>query len=139
MRNCTRCDGKCVIPDLLNTGGTRQCYSCNGQGTFPELQEQEIRSRILASQGKNKGKIRASMTSTWGNMRGSEEARAYYVWRLARFHGGKDMTMPVMADLMLRGDPFKHELDKLSEVVAKEQFGTDLAGAVRWGRAFGVI
>lgn len=49
------------------------------------------------------------------------------------------MTMPMMADLFVRGDPFKAELDKLADSVAKEQFGTDLAAAARWGRAFGLI
>jgi len=110
------------------------CGSCNGEGSFPEINEAKIRERITATRGKNKGKLRASMSSCFND---NDEARAYYVWRLARFHGGADMTMPMMADLALRGDPFKPELDKLADAVAKETFGTDLAGALRWGRALG--
>jgi hypothetical protein len=122
-------EGK-VYPDR-----TDKCSSCKGEGYFPEVDETVIRQAILATKGKNKGKIRASMTSTPDR----DGARAYYVWRLARFHGGKDVTMPMMADLFVRGDPFKAELDKLADSVAKEQFGTDLAAAARWGRAFGLI
>lgn len=116
----------------------RPCISCQGKGEFPPIDEGFIRNRILATKGKNKGKIRASMVSPF-RAEGFEESRAYYVWRLARFHGGKDVTMPMTADMMVRGDPFKPELDKLSDIVAKECFGTDLAAAARWGRAFGII
>jgi hypothetical protein len=107
-------------------------------GSFPAFDEGTIRARIVASKGKNKGKLRASMSSSdaWGDQ---HEARAYYVWRLARFHGGKDCTMPVMADMVVRGDPCKGELDKLADVIARESFGTDLGAALRWGRAFGII
>jgi hypothetical protein len=63
--------------------------------------------------------------------------RAYYVWRLARFHGGADVTMPMTADMMNAGDPFKTVLDQLSDVVAQKVFGTHMAAANRWGRALG--
>lgn len=143
MRPCTRCNGTKTIssPGYVMVQGEEypapvklsQCPSCEGQGTYPEINESKIRERIMATRGKNKGKLRASMTSCFSDR---DEARAYYVWRLARFHGGKDMTMPMMADLALRGDPFKKELDALADAVAKEAFGTDLAAAYRWGRAF---
>src|SRR5512135_1613892 len=138
MRPCTRCKGNKVVPDLLDDSKTRPCNSCGGVGEYPEVDQTDILKRITASQGKNKGKIRASMTSPFRSD-GHVEARAYYVWRLARFHGGKDMTMPVMADLVLRGDPYKPELDKLADEVAKTQFGSDMAAAFRWGRALGVL
>lgn len=140
-RNCTICDGQGkvfrqgfvadsgkVYPDRWDS-----CVSCKGEGSFLAPNEAKILARITATQGKNKGKIRASMTSNFSD---KEEARAYYVWRLARFHGGKDTTLPMMADLAVRGDPYKTDLDNLADRVAKEQFGTDLAAAVRWGRAF---
>lgn len=45
--------------------------------------------------------------------------------------------MPMTADLVVRSDPFKPELDKLAELVAKKVFGTDMAGAYRWAGALG--
>lgn len=113
------------------------CSSCKATGQFPEIDEAAIRAEILAGQGKNKGKLRAAFSSN-GAFRDIAKARAYYVWRLARFHGGKDMTMPITADTATRGDPYKDQLDKLADTIAKESFGTDLAAAVRWGSALGL-
>lgn len=143
MRPCERCKGEKVTHShgfeydgKVYPSRTETCSACKGVGEFPEIDEAKIITRIVATKGKNKGQIRASMTSNFSD---SEEGRAYYVWRLARFHGGKDMTMPVMADLAVRGDPFKVELDKLADKVAKQYFGSDMAAAHRWGRAFGII
>lgn len=140
MKPCKVCNGEKVVHSkgfvslegTVYPDSTRPCISCKGVGTFLEPNETKILERIMATKGKNKGKLRASMTSNFSD---SEEARAYYVWRLARFHGGKDMTMPVMADLAVRGDPYKAELDKLADSVAKAAFGTDLAATARWMRA----
>lgn len=63
--------------------------------------------------------------------------RAYYVWRLARFHGGKDVTMPVMANIMVHGDPELKGLDEMAEWYARKEFGTDMAAAIRWSRVLG--
>lgn len=146
MRPCKRCNGEKVthskgftaLDGTVYPDRTSKCHSCDGVGEFPEVDESEIRKAITATKGKNKGKLRASMTSPLSKD-GVSAARAYYVWRLARFHGGVDMTMPMMADLMIRGDSFRPELDKLADIVAKENFGTDLAAAFRWGRALGAI
>jgi hypothetical protein len=56
---------------------------------------------------------------------------------MARFHGGIDMTMPVMAGYEVVGDPEVKVLDAMADKVAKENFGTDLAAARVWGRALG--
>lgn len=143
MKDCTVCKGQGTVfhkgfefEGKVYPDSNRACTSCKGTGKFAEVNAPWILERILATKGKNKGKLRASMTSNFSD---KEEARAYYVWRLARFHGGKDVTMPMMADLGVRGDPFKTDLDKLADQVAKDSFGTDLAGAARWGRAFGLI
>lgn len=141
---CTVCKGEKVIhsPGFVGVDGevfpdrTYSCRSCNGEGSFPPVDEGKVMARILATQGKNKGKLRSSMTSSFSDR---DEARAYYVWRLARFHGGKDVTMPVTADLGVRGDPFKDVLDRLADVVARQSFGTDMAAALRWGRALGAF
>lgn len=131
---CKLCNGTKVITFQLS-GSSYTCRSCN-EGYFSPPDKAKILSLIIAGQGKNKGKLRASMTS---EMKDKEKARAYYVWRLARFHGGKDMTMPVMADLGVRGDPYKDELEKMADEVAKEYLGTDKAAALRWGRALGMV
>lgn len=128
----TSLDGKVYPPT------DRPCISCDGRGEFPPLVVEDIISRIKATKGKNKGKIRASMTAPFRS-NSPEEGRAYYVWRLARFHGGRDMTLPMSADLVVRGDPFKKELDEIADAVAKIAFGTDMAAAARWGKAFGII
>lgn len=49
------------------------------------------------------------------------------------------MTMPMTASLVVHGDPYKDELDKVSELVAKKVFGTDMAATCRWGAALGYI
>jgi hypothetical protein len=127
-----RHDGFTALDGTVYPPKTYGCSSCHGSGTFTEPDQDQILSRIKAKQGKNKGKLRASMTS---NFKDGNEARAYYVWRIARFHGGADVTLPMMADLGVRGDPYKDQLDILATEVAKDSFGTDLAGALRWKRA----
>ncbi len=146
MLPCKRCNGE---KHIISKGFTSvegevypdkkyPCSSCNGQGYLPEVNTQDILNRILATKGKSKGKLRASMISPLSKD-GIEAIRAYYVWRIARFHGGKDMTMPMMADLMSRGDPYKEELDKLADKVAEQYLGTNKAAAFRWGKALGII
>lgn len=147
--SCTICKGaKTVhfegftsVEGKVYPSSDRPCISCQGKGEFPALDETAIKdivTRIVATRGKNKGRIRASMTAPF-RAEGFEEGRAYYVWRLARFHGGKDMTMPMTADMIVRGDPCKGELDQLADTVAKHCFGTDMAAAQRWGKALGYL
>ena len=47
------------------------------------------------------------------------------------------MTMPVIADMIIGGDPYREELEKMASEIAKLFFGTDLAAAMLWGRALG--
>lgn len=133
--NCTRCEGKGVY-DLL--GQERDCPSCQGTGMFPQVNESIILSNIIAKSGKNKGKLKSSMTSPFRSD-GVDINRAYYVWRMARFHGGVDMTMPITAGFAVKGDPYVKELDTLADKLAKESFGSDMRGAMRWGKAFGMF
>lgn len=130
QRNCTRCNGLGNVNDIL---GKRTCRACEGRGWFDYPDERYIRLCITASQGKNKGKLRSTRPET------NAGSRAYFVWRMARFHGGKDPTVPFNASMEIYGDPFEKELDAMSERFAKENFGTDMGAAIRWGRAFGMI
>jgi hypothetical protein len=131
--NCKKCEGagKYEYPGMA----MQICNSCCGGGTFPEVDKLEIRNLIMASRGKNKGKLKSSMTSPY---RGTIlENRSYYVWRMARFHGGVDVTMPVIAGLYSRNDPYLDHLDLFADEIAKESFGNNVKGALRWARALG--
>lgn len=135
-RPCERCKGAKEVEDFRR--GMKECVACSGTGSFPEVDKLDIMLRIIASKGKNKGKLKVSMTSAM-HKDGVEANRAYYVWRLARFHGGVDMSQPIMADMGVWGDPYKPELDKIADEVAKKYFGSNMKAAIRWGRAFGMI
>lgn len=141
--NCTKCDGfGSTHSDYANynaaTGvfspGMKHCHYCKGRGTFPEL---DVEATVIACFTTRGGKrFRKSMTSPVG--RESPEAiRAYYLWRMARFHGGADVTMPMTAMMLIEGDPTVKTLDQMADVVAKKAFGTSNAAATRWGRALG--
>lgn len=143
-RNCTGCNGTGIY---INKGFTsvegkvypeRQgvCTGCWGAKTFETPDYEVLKGMCLATRGKNKGTLRASPPAE-STSKNTVERRAYYLWRLARFHGGKDMTMPMMAELFTRNDPFKAELNEMSDRLAKECFGTDKAAARRWGQALG--
>lgn len=151
VRACTRCkgvgtythagftslEGK-VYPDTTYT-----CHSCKGEKTFTAPDAKAIIALITTGRkgGESGRRMRASWPAykkgddTYNRYENRTAARAYYVWRLARFHGGKDMTLPMTADVVCGGDPFKKELDTMSEEVAKHVFGTDMAAANRWHRA----
>jgi hypothetical protein len=143
-RACTRCNGTGIThsqwaKDRGSEGPEgRPCHTCKAKGSFEGLDIQGIVDIILTKRG-NKRSFRKSFPSNLDRYGNVLHGRAYYVWRLARFHGGKDVTMPMTADMILHGDPFKKELDQLADVVAKHAFGTNMAAAARWGMALGFI
>lgn len=116
----------------------RPCHCCKGKGSFEGLDLQALVDALFTKRGKTR-RFRKSFPQKldhYGTIFGS---RAYYVWRLARFHGGADVTMPMTADMVTGGDPFKKELEALADIVAKKVFGTDLAAACRWGQVLGFV
>lgn len=129
-RTCPRCEGK-GYRTWAEDSSTRPCRTCATTGSQPGLDVKGLIDAVFTKRGKTKT-FRKSMTTTgcWNNV---QAARAYYVWRLARFHGGKDVSMPMNAGLLCDGDAFKAELDEIAEAVAKIAFGTDMAAAYRWG------
>jgi len=131
-RDCKRCKGKGICEPCFEGDTRTKCHACGATGFFIAPDETEIRALITATRGKNKGKLKTGMNSF------KTPARAYYVWRMARFHGGADTTMPIMAGVLNRSDPFEPELDALADVIAKESFGSNMAAALRWGRALGL-
>lgn len=149
VRTCLSCKGERVLvsPSFTTLEGKvypeyrRTCIHCKGQGTFTAPDMKAIVDAVTTSRGciEGKRKVRAAPDKKWDHHNTIEGGRTYYVWRLARFHGGKDVTMPVMAGLAIYGDSFSKELEALSDYVAKKFFGTDMAAALVWGRALGVI
>jgi len=143
MLDCLRCKGTKIrvteafeYEDRKYPRTEHVCSYCNGVGQYGEVDVAATVSAIVATKGKNKGRIRASMTSPTSKD-GIEAARAYYVWRMARFHGGIDVTMPMAASMVIGGDPYRVKLDSLADAVAKRAFGTDMAAALTWSQALG--
>jgi hypothetical protein len=139
-RDCTRCQGKGTREGYWAGEGRQECSFCRGKKQFPGLTKDEVRRILAPLQVMRKGKLtfRASKPNP---VLGDEQLtnRQWYVWRMARFHGGIDVTMPVMATTMITGDPFEKELDKIADQLARIFFGTNMAAAHRWGRALGWI
>ena len=147
-RDCLRCNGTGTTfhkgfsyGDKTYPDRTESCTRCKGSKVYSAPVFDTILNQITTSRGAPTGKrkFRAAFPSTLKHYSCRDAARAYYVWRLARFHGGKDMTMPMTAEMVIGGDPFHKELEAMADAVAKAYFGTDMAGAKRWGRAFGII
>ncbi len=114
----------------------KDCYCCNGRGTFPALDSASVDAvlaMIVSSQGPSKGKLKSSRPKYVA--RDITANRAYFVWRLARFHAGVDCTLPIMADGDVRGDGEKPTLEVMSRLVATRLLGSDEAGTYRWRRA----
>lgn len=120
---CTKCRAK---RKGLNDN---ECPFCLGQRFFEPVDAPKILGDIYTTRGRGKGNFRVTPPKMNGSVLSH---RTYYVWRMARFHGGIDMAMPVKAEIMIEGDPFVKELKTLSEKLAKVEFGTSTAAIERW-------
>ena len=140
---CKGCGGTGRDDSQWNESG--RCYQCYGAGRFPHPADQAegLKRLIISSRGASKGTLRASRPVR--APRGADpdtrilHARAYFLWRIARFHGGRDVCMPMCAEMEVEGDPFRDMLDELASGIARKAFGTDMAAAARWGTALGWI
>lgn len=148
VRNCERCKGEGTTFSKGFTYGektypdkTETCHRCKGAKTFTTPDYVKLFEMVTTGRGMPDGKrkMRTAPDKKWDQYNSIDGARAYYVWRLARFHGGKDVTMPMTATTLLHGDPFYKELDRMSDIVAKRGYGTDMAAAMRWGTALGFV
>jgi len=141
-RPCTRCHGEgrthstWAVENGYEGPEGKKCHCCEGKGSFPGLDVAKIVDALFTTKGKSRS-FRKSFPSKLNHFSSTFGGRCYYVWRLARFHGGADVTMPMTADMVTGGDPFKKELDALADLVAKKVYGTDLAAAYRWGGLLG--
>jgi len=140
-RPCTRCKGEgrthsqWAVENGYETAEGKPCTRCNGTGQFEGLDVGAIIDALFTTKGKKA--FRKAFPAKMDHYKGGFAARVYYVWRLTRFHGGRDVTMPMTADMVIGGDPFQKELDALAGLVAKKVFGTDMAAAYRWGILLG--
>lgn len=101
--------------------------SCGGE-PVPALDRDEV-ARIFA-----RIKGRKGLRSAAPKGDGWTGRRAYFVWRMARFHGGVDVTMPILAMGSLRHDPVGEDtFDALASRIARHVFGTDTEALARWG------
>ena len=129
MKPCTECGGR----KRTKASPRRPCFACDGRGTFPDLEE-HVPDIMAAIQGR-KG-LRSSPPKFSGEGRGVVDARSYFVWRLARFHGGADVTLPMLAGYRIAGDPERDRLMQLSLEVAGAFYGVrESAGGARWSTA----
>lgn len=135
---CGRCKGTGINKGLKGEGYSfpdRPCYFCNGTGSLGGFEPLAVVKACFVVKKGQRARFRRSPPARWNDRaRGSDNARAYYVWRMIRFHGGKDVTMPMEAISVCEGDPAMPLLDALVTVVAKMVCGTDRAAAYRWGR-----
>ena len=133
MRTCTSCSGAGVtVREAFSYEGRSYpekrspCASCEGRGTFSAPCDATIEQAIKGRASAGSARLRSARP---------KDRRAHYVWRMARFHGGVDMTMPVMASVEIHGDPYRAELDALADAIARKYLGSDLRAARRWGHA----
>jgi hypothetical protein len=140
-RKCTECEsGVHVSPGFEFQGSVypterRTCSTCLGSGVMAAPDFAAIFAAVTTARGAAKGsrRFRQSPPELWKQSnQGVDNRRAYYVWRMARFHGGADVTMPMMADLFCGRDCWRPELDAYAEALAIKVFGTDMAAAHRW-------
>lgn len=104
-----------------------------GDGSETNELNAEHKALIVREITTRKGTLKKSLPSD------STSPRAYYVWRMTRFHGGADMTMPMWANLITRKEPAEvmKELNLLVDELAIKHFGSDKRAAYRWGKALG--
>lgn len=110
-----RCDDGYVSPSKWN-----KCNGCNGEGWF---HAPDIFNIVKLIKGRKQGSLRSKRP---------DDPRAYYVWRLARFHGGADTCLPMVAKMTIGGDPYRDLLDELAKIIAKNYFGSENYGTARW-------
>jgi len=104
-----------------------------GDGSNTDVFAPEHKALILNKIHTRKGTLKKSLPSD------STSPRAYYVWRMTRFHGGADMTMPMWASLIMRkeSEDIMKQLNLMVDELAIKHFGSDKRAAYRWGRALG--
>lgn len=147
---CTTCKGlgNLTLEGFRMTDGkwypavTRACHSCGGAGTFQGPNFQAILSQLLVRDG---SRVKASLSSSEClRLDGSRNrlapgswVRTYYVWRWYRFHAGTDVTLPMTAEYLLGGDPYRELLESFAGQLAHWVTGRRSVGVARWAPLLG--
>jgi hypothetical protein len=122
------------VTDRRATGtpGMERCNGCDGAKTFAVPVFGWLVEACFSTRGRNKGQLAVSRPSLSSIHSVHQSARLYYVWRLTRFHAGKDVTLPIMAESAIKGDPYRAELDACARLIAERVTGCGSVGTARW-------
>jgi len=121
--NCTRCDGAGLVDHWRRDGSKVDCTCCDGRGTF---EAPDLVQLCAAIKGRKPRTLRSKRP---------DDARAWFLWRMCRFHLGKDTCLPMTASLAVDGDPFVPTLDAAARVIALHFTGKESIGSARWRHA----
>jgi len=94
-------------------------------------EKEELLRRILTFR---KGKVNLRTQRPKGQ--DQESLRAYFVWRMARFHGGEDLSMPIQALQVIGDDEALPDLKEMADKLAKRFFGSDMRAVNRFEGLF---
>ena len=102
---------------------TDDCYKCDGDGYFtnPDFDAKELGAAIFST--RKKGALVSKRP---------KDDRAYYIWRMIRFHTGADVTLPMTASICVSGDPYVPRLDAIAELISERMTGRKSSGRARW-------
>lgn len=131
-RQCGWCKGVGSTESLR--GMAHKCLTCCGVGSIARPDFKAIVDSLFTTRGPSRGFRKSFPFKAHNPFEGGSAAMTYKVWRLARFHGGADVTMPTTCELFTERNPWNDELDAFARIIAKLVFGTDMAATLRWGR-----
>ena len=128
---CGRCNGTKinVYEGFTAVDGTvyprkeKPCLWCDSLGHFTKP---DLTALVKAVKGRKPGTLRSKRP---------DDSRAYFIWRMARFHTGKDVTLPMTAQMDIAADPYRDLLEFWAEKVAEKLTGHKSAGRARWQAA----
>jgi len=128
---CGHCNGTMinVYEGFTGVDGTvyprkeKPCLWCDGLGVFFKP---DLASLIKAVKGRKPGTLRSKRP---------DDGRAYFIWRMARFHTGADVCLPMTAQMEVSGDPYRDMLELVAEMLAERLTGHKSAGRARWQAA----
>ena len=114
---CKTCNGSGEVEHWRHDGTMKPCSDCNGRGHFYATKLVEI---LTAIQGRKRvySPLHKQEVNALRSKR-PDDARANYVWRMARFHAGIDMSIPMMAAMDVSGDPYVKMLDHIALTYGK--------------------
>jgi hypothetical protein len=128
---CGRCNGTMinVYEGFTAVDGTvyprkeKPCLWCDSLGHFTKP---DLAALVKAVKGRKAGTLRSKRP---------DDSRAYFIWRMARFHTGADVCLPMTAQMEVAGDPYRDMLELVAEMLAERLTGHKSAGRARWQSA----